>query len=112
MSHRVTTQTSMNDLDIVRSAAKAQGISFTEANGRVTFSSGPLSRASLDLKTGLISGDTDHGHTSDGLGALRQAYSEALFNREALRNGSTVMERTVVTHNGVKGVVKLLVSMG
>jgi hypothetical protein len=113
MSHRVTTESSMTDLSIVQKVAKAQGFSFNVTGETVQFTSGKLNRASLDTRTGRITGDTDFGHTQDALGMLRQAYSEEKYRQECLKQGIQIEDRTVLSqHNGQKGVVKLTISMG
>jgi len=113
MSHRVTTQTSMTDRSIVEKVAKAKGITYAVSGDSITFSSGQLNRATLDCKSGRISGDTDFGHTESALGMLRQGYSEELYRRECMKQGIQVEDRQVLTqHNGQKNVIKLTISMG
>lgn len=96
MSHRVTTKTEMKDLALVQEAAKAAGVTCTANGDIVTFTGGALRGAILDLKTGNITGDSDYGHTSDVLGALRQGYAEAGIRAHYLKNGGYVESRQVV----------------
>ena len=108
MSHRVTTQSEIKDRALATQAAKAAGITFVEEGDRLRFTSGTLMHATLDLRTGLISGDTDHGHTDAKLGVLRQHYSEAKYNLECTRQGIMVESRTVTR----EGHIRLECSMG
>jgi hypothetical protein len=113
MSHRVTTETSMTDKDVILKVAKAQNIGVTESGQTLRFTSGPMRNATLDTKSGRISGDTDFGHTESGLGMLRQGYSEELYRRECLKQGIQIESRSVLSqHNGHKDVIKLIVAMG
>jgi len=96
MSHRVTTETEMKDRELVKAACKAQGVSFSDSAGNtIHFTGGKLQGASLDLKTGRISGDTDYGHNAKTLGALRQAYGEAKYRFECARQGIQIESREV-----------------
>jgi uncharacterized protein (DUF1499 family) len=109
MSHRVTTQTDMKNKDYVVQACKSAGISYVEAGkDLIRFTSGGVQNAVLNLRTGEISGDTDYGHTRDKLGALRQAYGEAAYRAECLKQGITVEDRQVDR----EGNVVLMWSMG
>ena len=112
MSHRVTTQTNMTNVAVVQKVAKNQGFTFTAQGTNITFTSGALNRATLDTKTGRITGDTDYGHTESALGVLRQGYSEELYRQECLKQGIQIQDRQIVEFNGQKGVVKLTISMG
>jgi len=112
MSHRVTSETSMTEMDVVLKVAKAQGINCSPTGNTVRFTGGKLNNAVLDTKTGRISGDTDFGHTESGLGMLRQGYSEELYRRECLKQGIQVESRSVLYTIGGKNVIKLIVSMG
>lgn len=112
MSHRVTTETNMTDLSVVKKVAADQKIGFTESGKTLTFTSGSMRNATLDTSTGRITGDTDWGHTQTGLGMLRQGYSEELYRRECLKQGIQVESRQVVSYQGQNNVVKLVLSMG
>ena len=96
MSHRVTTKTEMKDLALVQEAAKAAGISCTASGDIVSFTGGALRGAVLDLKTGNITGDSDYGHTSEVLSALKQGYAEAGIRAHYLKHGGNVESRQVV----------------
>lgn len=109
MSHRVTFRSEIRDRELAIQALEASKISYqfaTDDQNRILLLSGHLRGASINLKTGEVESDTDI-HNRDELGSLRQAYSEAEFRRESARKGATVENRSVVTHNGVQGVVKL-----
>jgi len=100
MSHRVTTETEMTDRTLVKSACKQQGVNFTESGDTMHFTGGPLNGATLNLKTGQITGDTDYGHSRASLGALKQAYGEAKYLFECQKQGIQVESRTVDTKTG------------
>lgn len=112
MSHRVTTETSMKDSEIVKKVCSNQGISFREDGSSIFFTSGKLKNATLDTKSGRITGDTDYGHTESALGMLRQGYSEELYRRECLKQGIQVESRSLVSYQGHNNVVKLVIAMG
>ncbi len=99
MSHRVTTTTEMKDREHVRAACKQNNVSYTEQGDTFLFTSGPLKNASLDLRTGAISGDTDFGHTKAAFGCLKQAYGEAKYKFECQRQGIQIESRTVENGN-------------
>jgi hypothetical protein len=61
----------------------------------IHLTSGNLRNAVINLTTGTISGDTDHGHNEKTFGLLRQHYSEAKVRSEYLKTGATIEERTV-----------------
>jgi hypothetical protein len=109
MSHRVTTETEIKDKALLTVAAKTAGITFTEqGTDQIRFTGGKLSNATLDLRTGRITGDTDYGHTESGLGVLRQAYGEAKYKDECRRQGITIENRQVDRD----GNIVLMCSMG
>ncbi len=96
MSHRVTTQTEIKDRAIALQALKSANISYREVGtDQIQFTSGKMSNATLNLKTGDITGDTDYGHSQESLGLLRQHYGEAKYRAEALKNGVSIEGRTV-----------------
>lgn len=96
MSHRVTTETEIKDKALATQACKAAGVSYVEqGNDMLRFTSGKLNNATLDLRTGRISGDTDYGHTNEGLGALMQHYGEAKYRMECLKQGIAIESRLV-----------------
>ena len=113
MSHRVTTETSMTEKDIILKVAKAQDITCSESGSTIRFTGGKLNNAVLDTKTGRISGDTDFGHTESGLGMLRQGYGEEIYRMNCLKQGIQVESREVLAqYNGRKNVIKLITSNG
>jgi hypothetical protein len=95
MGHRGTTETEIRDKTLLAEACKIAGVTFTRSGERVRFTSGQLQNATLELRTGRIEGDTDDGHTPSSLGTLRQAYAEAKYNSECLRQGITIESRTI-----------------
>ena len=108
MSHRVTTSTEIKDKALAMQAAKAAGIGVVDDGSYLRFTSGALLNATLDLRTGTISGDTDYGHTSEKLGVLKMHYSEAKYKLECARQGIMIEERTV----NKDGHVELICAMG
>ena len=108
MSHRVTTSTEIKDKSLAMQAAKAAGLSFVEEGNGLRFTSGTLNRAVLDLRTVTLSGDTDHGHTTEKLSLLKLHYSEAKYKLECARQGIMVESRVV----NKDGEVELICSMG
>jgi hypothetical protein len=102
MSHRVTTQSEIKDKALALAAAKSAGVSVVEEGEHtLRFTSGPLSRATLDLRTGTINGDTDYGHTNERFGVLKQHYSEAKYKLECARQGIMVESRSVDEHGNI-----------
>lgn len=96
MSHRITTKTEIKDKKLAIQAIKTAGWGHTVEGSTIRFHDGPMSRASLNLSTGEVVGDTDIHRRRDhtGLGALNQLYSEAKFRREAQRQGHEIVART------------------
>jgi hypothetical protein len=90
----------MKDIAHVTSAAKKAGITFTVSGNTVNFTSGALKNALLDLRSGAVSGDTDHGHTETVLGALRQGYSVAKAKAEMSKQGIMIESETTDAKTG------------
>jgi hypothetical protein len=96
MSHRVTTETEIKDKSLAVQAIKQAGLSYREVSDtQLMITSGSMKNASIDLRTGDISGDTDYHHTPEVLGMLRQHYGEAKYKLECQRQGITIESRTV-----------------
>lgn len=94
MSHRVTTETEIKDKGLALQALKQAGFSYREVSpDTLTITSGPMTHASLNLTTGTVSGDTDHGHSRDSLGVLKQFYGEAKYRAECLKQGIQIESR-------------------
>jgi hypothetical protein len=100
MSHRVTTATEIRDRNLLAQAAKLAKIEYREDGDLIHFQTGPLAFATLDLRTGIISGDVDYGHTQSSLGALRQAYGEVKYKTECMRQGIQIESRQVDERTG------------
>lgn len=97
MSHRITQQTEMTNKSLAISAIKSAGLNFREVgDDQLVFTSGSLNNATLNLKTGLISGDSDYGHNKETFGLLRQHYSEAQCRALAAKHGHRVESRKVL----------------
>lgn len=96
MSRRVTTQTEIKDKGLAIQALKQAGLSFREVGEtQINITSGRLAHATIDLRSGEISGDSDHGHSRESLGLLRQYYAEAKYKAECAKQGITIDSRTV-----------------
>ncbi len=95
MSRRVTTKTEIKDKDLAVQAMKAAGLQYQDQGESLHITSGKMRGAIVDLRTGDISGDSDYGHTTEGLGMLRMHYGEAKYRRECLRQGITIESRTL-----------------
>lgn len=108
MSHRVTTQTELKDKALAMQAAKSAGVGVVDEGNSLRFTSGPLNHAVLDLKTGQITGDTDYGHTTDKLGALKMHYSEAKYKLECARQGIMIENRQV----NKDGEIEMIIAVG
>jgi hypothetical protein len=108
MSHRVTTETEIKDKALLTAACKTAGINFTGDGDVIRFTSGPLANATLDLKSGRITGDTDYGHSKEALGVLKQGYSEATYRAACMREGVQIESRNVEKN----GDIVLMISVG
>jgi len=95
MSHRVTVQTEIKDRMLAIDSLKAANIQYREQGDTLYLTSGGFENATLNLKTGQVSGDTDYGHNVGKLGVLRQHYAEAKFKQESFRQGISIQSRTV-----------------
>lgn len=94
MSHRITTKTEIKDKKLAIQALKANGWSYTESGSTLYIADGPMRRASINLSTGVVAGDTDlHRQDVEGLQALNQGYAEAKFKQEALKQGHQILWR-------------------
>jgi hypothetical protein len=94
MSHRVTTQTQMNDRVHAAAAFTKAKISHKDlGNGKFSLTAG-RSQGVLDIGTGEIVGDGDRWNESD-FNVLKQAYAEEVFTSELRRQGATVQSRDV-----------------
>src|SRR5512142_484544 len=100
MSHRVTYKTQITNATSAQAALRQLGWKFSLSGDTLNIQSGPLNRASVNLKTGLISGDTDW-HKDENCNAFRQAYTEAEFKRHAVNMGITIESREVETNGNI-----------
>lgn len=107
MSRRVTFRSELKDRDLTIQALNALQYTYSEAgNNTFLITSGPMNRASINLKTGEVEGDSDF-HSKGELGGLRQAYSEAEARRIAQRQGAVIESRNV----NDRGEIKIRVRM-
>ena len=100
MSHKVTQKSEMKDLNMVVRACQDAGYSYNVNGNKVSFTSGPLSRATIDVSTGEITGDTDW-HTRDALGKFRQNYAKAVVKHTCEQQNITIESEEVVGTNVV-----------
>lgn len=108
MSHRVTTRTDIKDKTVAVQALKKAGWGHhPEGDTGISVTTGPMAGAFIDLRTGIVSGDTDDRLNEKKLGALKKFYAEAVFLREAQRQGHQVESRTVM-----KDRIRLIVQSG
>lgn len=101
MSRRIENQTNITDKDLACRALQLAGMDYQVQGDTIHIKSGSMASARLNLKTGMVSGDSDFGHTEDSLGVLRQYYSEALFKRECARQGTVIDQRQVDANGDV-----------
>lgn len=104
MSHRVTTKTEIKDKDLAIQALKKAGYDYSEDGQRIHVTSGPMRNATINLASGDVTGDTDHRHTQEKLGALRKYYTEAKFRKEAMKQGITIETREVMKNGNIRMV--------
>lgn len=107
MSHKITIKTEITDKAAVERACKEKGWAYkiTESGpsasgkpgARVSFESGPLGGATLNLKTGAITGDSDF-HTKVKAVEFGVAYSEALWMNRIAEGG--YLEERIVLNDG------------
>jgi hypothetical protein len=98
MSHRITTQTSINDKEVAIAALKSKGWSYDFSGNTLHITSGPMSSARIDLATGVVEADSDHVRR-EALTSLNQAYGVALCEKQAVDQGGYV-ESTETLDNG------------
>ncbi len=123
MSHRVTTSTEMKDktvLDkVLTSYSNAGGpkggnsveggpLTYTQKGNIITFQSGKLKNATLDLSTGEMAGDTDYQSEAD-LGSLRQAYAVEKVKTDVVRRGGSVSSVTTAKDGTIRIVANVSV---
>ena len=109
MSHRVTTRTDIKDKTIAEKALRKAGWSYhSEGDTGISVTTGPMAGAFIDLRTGVVSGDTDDRLNAKKLGALKKYYAEEVFMREAVqRQGHQIESRSVM-----KDRIRLVVQTG
>lgn len=95
MSHRVTTQTEIKDQDVATAALKSAGYTFDQRDQTIFITSGDLRNATIDLRTGVVSGDTDYQHSDSKFSALKKFYAEEKVKKEFQRQGGYIESRTV-----------------
>lgn len=107
MSRRVTFRSELKDRDLTIQALNALQYTYSEVvKDTLHITSGPMNRATINLKTGDVEGDSDW-HTKGELGGLRQAYSEAEFRRITQRQGAIIESRTAIDGGKIKILVRM-----
>lgn len=101
MSRIIQLQTEMTDLNLATTALESAGIAYTVNGDIIRMLSGDLNNATIDLKSGRISGDSDFKHTSYKFGMLRQHYSEAQVREAYAKEGTQVDERATDTEGNI-----------
>lgn len=106
MSYRVIKQTQITNEKLAIEALKIAGMSYTKQGNTLHITSGTLNRATIDLSTGDITGDSDfRGHSADAFGVLRQHYGEAQCRETVLKQGITINDRQIERIDGEDCVV-------
>lgn len=100
MSHKITIKTEITDRAAIERACKTQGWDYRISADRVSFESGPLGRATLNLKTGAVTGDSDF-HSQKAAVAFGVAYSEALWMNR-IEEGGYLEERVVLNDGTIR----------
>ena len=96
MSHKVTTSTEMRDSALVTQALRATNTKFEQQGDLVKVLSGPMQGASINTRTGTVSGDGDkHSDSNSSLGFLKQHYAEQKIMKEFALNGIQIESRVV-----------------
>ena len=95
MSRKITNKVNITDRELAKDALSLAGCEFKDEGKTLFITSGTLCNASLCLETGVLSGDSDFGHSAAKFGVLRQYYAEAQVRQEYAKNGTTVDEKQV-----------------
>lgn len=91
MSHRVTTKIDMTDKRLAKEALKEAKLSFSEHGDQLTITGGSgLRNATINLRDGTITGDTDYGHNQETFSKLRCYYNLAKYKEEVFKQGGTI----------------------
>lgn len=106
MSRRISFKSEIRDKDLAINALKSLNYGYRDAGESLVLTSGPLNRATIDLRSGEVVSDSDW-HDKSALGGLRQAYSEAEIQRQIHREGATIESRSV----NAAGQIKILCRM-
>jgi hypothetical protein len=88
MSRAITLTTNMTDKGLTIQALGKLRLEYEEMGGSsLRITSGPLANATIDLTTGKMTGDSDHGHHKDAFLKLQDRYLEAETRRAYARQG-------------------------
>lgn len=101
MSHRVVTTTNITDKKIATMALNKKGWAFVDEGTSLRITSGPMDRATINLKTGEVVGDSDfHGYSrgtgNSSLEALNQEYAVQKIRATVRKQGGTIQSQKTV----------------
>lgn len=109
MSHRITVKTEITDRAAVERACKDHDWDYrVSGESRISFESGPLGGATLNLATGAVVGDTDF-HSKAKVVEFGVAYSEALWMNR-ISEGGYLEQRSVLGDGTVRLVANVAVA--
>ena len=106
MSRRIAMKVGMTNRELVVGALKNAGYSYSESGNRINILSGPLSRASINLASGELEGDSDY-HTSVEVDGLKQFYRESAVRADYAKNGGQMTERTVHQNGDIELIYQI-----
>ena len=95
MSRRIETRTEITDKDLAIQALEQADVKYDVSGDYIYLRSGSFNNAQINLRTGVISGDSDFGHTEAKFGVLRQYYTEAKVRDAFLKEGASIESRQV-----------------
>jgi len=100
MSHKITINTEITDQAAIERACKDHDWAYEINKDRVSFQGGPLRGATLNMKNGAISGDSDF-HSKAAAVTFGIAYSEALWMNR-ISEGGYLEERVVLADGTIR----------
>jgi hypothetical protein len=108
MSQRVTTETEMKDVSVLREAAKAIDVPLTENGDRVAFGgkwAGPTVAgvqygSGIDVKSGELYYDREF-FKPETFNPLKQAYASAKYQIECMRQGVQIESKETDANGNV-----------
>jgi len=102
MSMRITSKTEIKDITLAKKALAQLKMKYTEQGKTLQITSGKFAhRVVIDTSTGVVNYDSDDRFSDKDFNAFRQAYTEAVFNQNAQRDGVTIDERQVQSNGDI-----------